>query len=367
MRDIEKRANIIAIGIDFAEPEAMESETEKLLQGPAIMYRMTLEIPKLRKLGKEGGGGGDDGFTWVLSSTGTSLGQISSLLDHRIWRSPFYGHTKAVIIGEELAREGIKDVIDYLHRHRDISRRMKLLISNGKAKDVLEVKPAIEPLLGVYLDNLIEFVTLSGRVQTKSFGEVVQELVETGNALLPRVRPAEDEAVVGGSAVIKNWQLVGWLGEVETAATVLVQNRIKGGTVIVGNRAEATGEVSYFLRTAKTSIKASQGNGQAIFRLDIQVEGDIIEQIGGGSLMDQQLLSSIEKMVNERLRGLVLDVIRKLQSEFRVDVLGFGRALSKQLPEFYLQVKDQWDDVYFPEASFQVTVEAKIRRIGVVD
>ena len=98
---------------------------------------------------------------------------------------------------------------------------MKLVIAQGDAYHVIKVSPEIEELLGIYLDNLIELVTLSGRLQRKNLGEAARELYSTGNALLPRARPEETEVIVGGSAVIKNWRLVGWLGELETMGSLL--------------------------------------------------------------------------------------------------------------------------------------------------
>ena len=93
---------------------------------------------------------------------------------------PSFGHTKVLVIGEEAAREGLKDTIDFFHRHRELSRRMKLVIANGDAHEVIKVSPEIEELAD-YLDNLIELVTLSGRLQRKTW-EAARELFSTGNA-----------------------------------------------------------------------------------------------------------------------------------------------------------------------------------------
>ena len=181
-------------------------------------YKMTVEIPVLGELrGVEGSGGSSEGGkpAWVLASTGTSPAQITTLLDLRLWREPSFGHTKVLVIGEEAARESLKDTIDFFHRHRELSRRMKLVIAQGDAYHVIKVSPEIEELLGIYLDNLIELVTLSGRLQRKNLGKPPGNFTQRATPLL-RARPEETEVIVGGSAVIKNWRLVGWLGELET-------------------------------------------------------------------------------------------------------------------------------------------------------
>ena len=97
-------------------------------------------------------------------------------------------------------------------------------------------------MLGVYLSNIIEMAGISGRLLTTDFGEAARDLFTTGNTLLPRVVPADTEATLGGSALIKDWKMVGWLGEIETLGSMLVLGKIRGGKILVGSPASQYGE-----------------------------------------------------------------------------------------------------------------------------
>ncbi|MGI6036037.1 MAG: Ger(x)C family spore germination protein [Limnochordia bacterium] len=369
LRDIERRANITAVGIDLLPKAPREDLTGKdpLEEEHQPKYRMTMEIPVLRELGgtEQSGGQSQGKPAWVLSSTGTSPGQITALLDLRLWREPYFGQARVLVIGEEAARQSLKDPLDFFHRHREVSRRMKLVIAKGDAEQVIKVSPEIENLLGIYLDNLIELVTLSGRIQRKNLGEAARDLFSNGNALLPRARPEKTEVTVGGSAVIKNWQLVGWLGELETMGSLFASDRIRGGLLVVGNPEANTGEIAFIIRSSNTRIKVVPAGDRICFQFHIFTEGDVVEQLGGKLLGEPPLIKSIEELVQQEIVDVTLGAMGKLQREFRVDPLGLGDRVWKQQPRIWEQVKANWDEYHFPRAKVQVQSQVRIRRIGV--
>ena len=369
MKDVDERAMVMAIGIDLAEDEGEEEGEKPMGAAEEPRYRMSVEVPVLHRLlvaGEAGGAGGEEHekAAWVLTSTGTSPAAITSKYDTRIWRVPFYGQAQVLVIGEEAARRGLRDLLDYFHRHQDVNNsRLILLIAQGEALDVIEVAPEIEDLLGIYLHKLVALVATTGRVQFKTFAEAIMELYDTGNAVLPRVRPAETETVVGGSAVIKNWRLVGWLGEMETFGSLCARGRLRGGTLVVGSPASETGEVAVSVTSSSTRTRVFLDGDRLRFEMLIRKEVDLTERLGG-RLFDAELLQEVEEMLEEEVRNHTSTAIRKLQDEFSVDALGFHHIVRKQLPDAWEQMAENWDDVHFPEAVFQIQTDVNIRRTG---
>ncbi len=369
MRDIDERAMVMAIGVDLAGDDE-ESEGEPL-PGAAEepRYRMSVEVPILHRLGAAGetagaGGDGDDKPAWILTSTGISPAQITDKYDTRVWRQPFYGQAQVLVIGEEAARKGLRDLIDYFHRHQQINNhRLKLIIARGEALDVLEVAPEIEELLGIYLANLLEIVTVTGRVQYRTLAEAVMELYASGNMLLPRVRPEAGEVVVGGSAVVKNWRLVGWLGEMETFGSLCAQGRVRAAHLNVGSPASETGEVAMTVTSSNTRVRARLEGDRIHFEINIRIEADLTERLGGRPF-DEELLGRMEEMVQDKVNELTATAIRKLQDEFRVDALGYHHIVRKQLPQAWEQMEGDWDEEHFPAALISVHSETNIRRTG---
>ncbi len=74
----------------------------------------------------------------------------------RVARQPYYEHLQIIIIGEELAKEGIDHPLNLFFRDHESRRKIKLVIAKGSAKDALRVKPKLMPVRGQYMSKLTE-------------------------------------------------------------------------------------------------------------------------------------------------------------------------------------------------------------------
>ncbi|EFV75660.1 hypothetical protein HMPREF1013_04155 [Bacillus sp. 2_A_57_CT2] len=76
----------------------------------------------------------------VYSAEGNTLAELTYRVNEGISRHLIYSHMRTLIIGEELAKEGIIDFIDFLERNREIRDDFNILIARGgKGSDVLKV------------------------------------------------------------------------------------------------------------------------------------------------------------------------------------------------------------------------------------
>ena len=370
MLDIDKRAMITALGIDQYNVNEAEQENSEPLMGAAERprYLISIEIPNLSAVGGTGSqeAGGSQSASYTLRTTATSLAHATTLFDLRLWRRPFYGHTKVVVVGEETARDGLKDIFNFFHHRQDINRGMKICIAKGEAREVLDIKPVLEGLTGVYLSNIIEMAGISGRLLTTDFGEAARDLFTTGNTLLPRVVPADTEATLGGSALIKDWKMVGWLGEIETLGSMLVLGKIRGGKIFVGSPASQYGERTFDIRNTTCSITTEVIDSKVHFRIKLFLEGDIFEQIGGSmhTVDSGDWIGPVQELLNVEIEKIVRNTIEKMQS-FKADCLHLGKVLSAQHPKYWAANHERWNEEIFPNIELDVNANVVIRRIGV--
>ncbi|WP_226280691.1 hypothetical protein [Cytobacillus oceanisediminis] len=67
----------------------------------------------------------------VYSAEGNTLAELTYRVNEGISRHLIYSHMRTLIIGEELAKEGIIDFIDFLERNREIRDDFNILIARG--------------------------------------------------------------------------------------------------------------------------------------------------------------------------------------------------------------------------------------------
>lgn len=326
-------------------------------------YAMTIEAPLLAQGGGSTGEDGQQEQSLVVTGTGNTLWEIERSLGLRLGRENFYGHLVAVVISDEIAREGIQPVLDFFSRRREVQQNLQVVISNGEARKVLQVVPKEEQFSGLYLIELLTVDYRTGAKANTSLLEVRRSLVSTGNAVLPRVRAASpNEVTVGGAAVIKDWKLKGWLSELETSGYNLVTNELPGGSLTIVDPKDKSNLITSILRSSAPKKSVKLEDGQPVYKIKLISEWDIVEKGSAGSLGDSSYLIQIEKRIEAELQRRALAVIDKMQREFKTDIFNFGSMLHQKYPRYWERVEKQWDDKYFSKAKVVVESSVKIRR-----
>ena len=191
--------------IDAPDIAVSPGEREGTVSLVPVEYLITVELPNLRALssGQSGTAAGRGSKPRRLASVvAASMQRAVTALSERVYRPLFFGHQRVLIIGEEVARHGIKPIIDYFLRNLRINPRMRFMISKGEAKKVLDIEPQMDPLTSRYLFKLLQ------NAPNHSFGvdsnllELTNQLMVSGDAVVSRVTAGKDDATVGGSAVI---------------------------------------------------------------------------------------------------------------------------------------------------------------------
>ncbi|ADL08914.1 Ger(x)C family spore germination protein [Thermosediminibacter oceani] len=351
MIDIDRRFFVGKIGVDRAE------------DGEQMLVSFSFAI--VRKIaggqgGSQGGGGGSPivSVSTVADSIHAAARQVAMRLSRRL----FFEHTRVILIGEELARDGIEEIVNFLERNSEINRRSRVIVVRGKAKDVMNFKNEIEVLPALYISNIFENQDICGRFVQVDVDEFMKEVHSMhGNALLPRLTPGKTDVKIGGAAVIKKYKLVGWLEENETLGANFVLEEIRGADIMIDIQGYKYPVVFTVIHN-KTAKELLEAGDYPKFRVKLEVKGEIAETPDQIEL-DPEKLKIIEKMLEERINQLVLASIKKLQQEYQVDLLGFGEYLSKYKPEVWEEYEKDWENI-FPEAEINVETKVKIGGIG---
>ena len=70
----------------------------------------------------------DKPITRVIETTGESISAAVAAMTEQIGRKPYYSQNKVIVIGEEIAKEGITSMTDYFDRDWETRLTMQVLI-----------------------------------------------------------------------------------------------------------------------------------------------------------------------------------------------------------------------------------------------
>lgn len=354
--EIQERLLVMAVAIDKNKPET----------GKQNYYEFTAQLTEARALsGKVSNPRIEP--VWNATTTGPSLFECIRIMATRVARRPYYEHLQVIVIGEELAKEGIDRPLDLFYRDHESRRKIKLVITKGKAKDALNVKPRLLPVSGRYISMLTEQAEAkTARLpKTSSIGQFSSNYHNGGNSVLPVVRMDKREVKMAGGAIIRGDNLVGWLSDQEVKALRWVNGTFSSGDEVIfqHQQQQGTGHFTTFeVKGARSTIKTSIQNGKPVFSLFIRGEGSVAED-GFDHKPTLEKIKMREQELNKEIKQNAEALISKMQKKYKTDIFGFGEELRRHQYPYWKAHKKDWDNL-FQEAVVHVDVQTFIRRIG---
>ncbi|WP_163195565.1 Ger(x)C family spore germination protein [Clostridium thermarum] len=222
-RDLGDLAIISAIGIDKADNYNIE---------------LTLQIvnSSQMKTGESSGGSSPIKPVTTISLTGNTIADALSKTSQNIDKTPFISDVSIIIIGEELARDGIADYLDFFERYSYSKRRAYLLIAKDlKAKEVLKSVSSMNKIPANHMLYIMENSKYSGRVRAQTVIDLIQTIEKPGqDDVVGTVKLSREDGTFEvnnlcfeGGSIIKDGKLIGWLDGDETLALLIIKEKLR--------------------------------------------------------------------------------------------------------------------------------------------
>ncbi|MEG7378180.1 Ger(x)C family spore germination protein [Bacillus subtilis] len=372
-KEIEELGLTFAIAID----KGKETNTEKELKEEGGSYpkqdNLTLTYQfvneKVVGAGQNGGGGGQGTQKAYqnMSETGDSLQQIGSEVALRRDREVFSPHLKVVVMSEDVLRTyPIDKMLDQFFRDNEIRLSCLVLSAKGKARDALQLKESGE-IPAFRLTGLVENEHKVSRIlRPVTLAKLIGKLHSGSSFLLQNAVSANGAVKYSGSAVIngKSKKMIGFLDEYETEGIAWIAGGGKGGVVKCYDK-KSQQIIAYDINYIKSKIKPIIKGTDISFHVDIESEGDLVENWNTNDTLDTQFIGRIEKNIENEVKKIVGHVLKKIQQDYKADVAGFDESLRLEHPDLWKKVKKNWDDT-FSKADITYSVNATITHYGTV-
>lgn len=334
------------------------------------MISVQLFIPRAITSGEKG----EDpskGSTFVREATGDNVANAVSRLQDKVPRRLFWGHSKVYIFGEEYAKNGIRNAIDYLTRHPSPRGNSLLFVSKGESKEILALIPPLERYSAMALQKLTQaekgFETTLINVDMGLMGDSEAVSMPYINKLLsgePARKEHETIPYIEGTAVFQKDVMVGVLNMNETRGLLWLKDSVRGSTLTI-KLEDKEGEISMTPTLGKIHYSPLIKDGTWIMNLHIDMEGDIVQNETHVNLANEETMKKLKSKFEEALKERVTQALEKLQKEYQTDVIELGKRFHQKYPKEWHKEKHNWNEK-FAEVKVNIDVHAKVRRPGYV-
>ena len=372
--ELEERATILGLAIDLGDAGEM-SKLPKVthLEGEApesvsdTVYKVTAQIaiPGKIKLGPEGSTGeGSEKTAWVLEAYGHTMRDALATMQQQLAERLYLGHLQIIVVSEDLARQGILDISDYLRRNSEVRRTAWMIISEGDAHSILTIAPPIETVPALYLADTLDNAVRFGKLPEEYLGKFWINLSNVGvEAIMPLVKPVgNDRIFVSGLSYFNEEKMVGSMTPLEIGAYLALLGEAKGGYSFMVSLDEAVYILTSHKRRSTIEVELQNGNPSAA--VDIRIEAYIDEEINNGKLNEKKI-TEIEKEANTYLEEVLSKLLEKLQSE-QSDVFGIGARVRAKYSDYWTEeVKTavKWREIY-KDMDIKTNAHIQIKRTG---
>ncbi|KQL45251.1 spore gernimation protein [Brevibacillus choshinensis] len=351
-REVNDMAIVIAMGMD-KEPDGM--------------YRLSVQVPLVSSLGAQsGGGGGTSGNKsfYVDSAVGKTIRDANSVIQSRMSRSIYYSHHRMIVIGERLAEEGLSDALDIVARFPENRLTAYLVMSKGKAIDLLTVQPQFERFSGEAMRELIKMEAIP-----VSLKDVSQMLNTPGvDAFLPVLSAVDShpkgkskEIQFTGIAMFRKDKIVA-VSKVEQISGLRWFQRtfIPFSIALPLNNKE---RLTFEFTKGKTDLKPVIRNGQIQFEITAYVTAVVIENMTNLDLEEEKNMVLLQNKLSQEINSSIKKTLDLMQKK-RSDPIGLGIMLARHYPREWRETyRNNWNEV-LPDLTFQIRSKVNVASIG---
>lgn len=331
-------------------------------------------------------GGGKGAAIVTLMEKGDTVFEALRRITTKTPRKLNVSHLRAVVFGEEIAKEGIGKTLDFLSRDHEIRSDFSILLAKGStAEKILRVYtmpqepiPAnkifksVETSEKVWaatakmtLDELISDITNDGKQPVITgvdiTGDKNSESIDT-KANVEKMSPIASIRITN-LAVFKKDKLIGWLNEDESKGYNYIKGEVKSTVGQIS--CPKGGRLSMEVIRADARVKGKVINGKPQIDIAVRLEQNVGDVECDIDLSQMETINDLEEKSEAVVQKIMEAAIQKAQKKYKTDIFGFGEAIRRSSPKAWRDMKQDWDRE-FVDLQVNIKVDAKVRRLGTI-
>lgn len=343
---------IVAAGFDYdADEQKYEVTISALEPGPTQ------------------GGGQPQMKEWKVSVKSTNIFDAVEKIRARSHNELTWKHCQLFVIHAGMEQEAMRTIGDWLLTMPEIRSSSYILFTPMHAKTFMSAVPEQKDVLGIELyGTVFEQVRTAIAAQATLQDLFISAASPSYVCVAARgeiVRDMEDKpvALLYGSAIIHDYQHVGWFDPQETLGYYFARGLPHDGVFPVDIQKDE--KLVFESIQNKSKIRPYYRNGQ----LRVQLTVDVRTRLANISVPEDKVIEptpatirTIEKAQAEAIRNIVQKMLDK-SKQLKADVLDIAEAIYRFDPDYYRQHIHNWENVY-PQIPIDIQVHASLRDKG---
>lgn len=281
----------------------------------------------------------------------------------------YFAHTQFLLLGEETAKRGVAEYLDYVQRNPQMRTDVELFLVRGSTAETMITGSGD----GKYdasdeLHALLRDLERQKGTEVFSCTEVSRRLAESGAALIHAIVPASSEGVKfpssgglfilsAGYGVLRDGALIGYILGDAAKGVALLRGTLTGGSVTVSVGGEY---VTLKVNGCGIKLRPQFAEDGSLRAVEVQAELDAaIAELENPELSAQpDFTAAVTQALSRRSENWIRSVLQFSAAQ-RADFLALGQQLRRLDTQRFDSMPERWEDV-LPELEFEVSVTSSV-------
>lgn len=304
-------------------------------------YKVTAQVVNTQKSGSDSNSSSDPKIVIYERTSKT----IQEAVRNIILESPkrlYPNHMQILLIGEDVAKDGIKDTLDLFFRDSELQKNFYVLIAKDySANKVLKTLTPLdavvasniqksletdnaflgvselitfEELMDSYLNPRIDIslpsITLEGKIKDSDKVENIEQ------------SDSSTKVVLSEMTVFKDDKMLGYLNKQESIDLSFIKGKINN--TLIRLKCD-DGYIVVETKNIKTSLSSNKNN------INIEIKGDasINEASCNIDLENNNTIKSLDKKINKKIENNINETINYVIKNYNSDIFGLKNTIYK--------------------------------------
>lgn len=308
--------------------------------------------------------GGEKKISMARAKGGSVL-EAMSRIKEKTGKEPLYAQNLILVISEELAKENMCQVMDFFVRYHETRPSVKVLISRGKASDIMALEIDGQEVIIEEISSMVQ-KSHGGNIKStvQSLGSQLSNKYDSARVIAVRVEEEAGEKTLkcDSLAVFEGGKIAYFLSEEDIAAFLIVNGKAKNLTNMVN--VPEIGKITYIIGKSGSSVEV-ETDGQLKFLISIDLSVDVWETNTANDINCKLVGFSqrVESALNEKFIKLCSDILSKTVVRYETDIFNLNRYLINARPWYFREVESNLKHELI-NATYEVKVNTRVNSIG---
>lgn len=305
----------------------------------------------------------------VITSEGDTIRNAREHIESRKSEMVDTSKLRALLIGEELAKQDIYPPLDVFYRDPRAPLAAKVAITRNSAKTLVELRPDDRPRTSELIADLFHAAEKQTMIPITNLQLICPLIFDRGiDAVLPLVSMESGAVKLDGVALFNDKVFSGDLTIPDSTILLLMQDQLKRSASITSkvhddDKIKMEDYVTVDVKDINRSLEIviDKDTKKITVPLKLKMEVNVIEY-PHDDLNTEEKIKKLNKKLSENMTKKVKEVADLIQ-EYNCDALGIGRRIFAFDNAFWDEI--EWKEVY-QDVEIKPEVEVEIVRHGIL-